>query len=178
MEGDILRWIHGWAGPAPDAAFWLSNQLADLRFCTVLVSLACLWHLWRGERAESLLWLVLGLTTLGLQVSLKVLVARPRPHLWPELIPQYGFAFPSGHALASTTFYPLLAWDVGRGWPRARPLAWSLAIGLALFIGVGRLYLGVHWPSDVLAGWALGAGQTALGLRLLARRGPPPVLEV
>jgi undecaprenyl-diphosphatase len=170
VEADILLWIHGWTGTAPDAAFWLSQQLADLRFSVVLVSLACLWHLWRGERAESLLWLVLGLTTLGLEEGLKVLVARPRPHLWPWPMPQFGFAFPSGHALASTTFYPLLARDVAHGWPRVRRIAWGLAIGLALFIGVGRLYLGVHWPSDVLAGWALGAGQTALGLRLLERR--------
>jgi undecaprenyl-diphosphatase len=173
VEGDILLWIHTWTGPTADAAFWLSHQLADLRFCTVLVSLACLWHLWRGERAESLLWLVLGLTTLGLLESLKELLARPRPHLWPGLIPQSGFAFPSGHALASATFYPLLAREVARRWPRARRLAWALAVGLALFIGVGRLYLGVHWPSDVLAGWALGAGQTALGLRLLEGRGIP-----
>jgi undecaprenyl-diphosphatase len=177
VEGDILLWIHGWTGAAPDAAFWLSQQLADLRFSVVLVSLACLWHLWRGERAESLLWLVLGLTTLGLVEGLKVLVARPRPQLWPWLLPQLGFAFPSGHALASATFYPLLARDVAHHWPRARPLAWGLAVGLALFIGVGRLYLGVHWPSDVLAGWALGAGQTALGLRLLERRRSPPSPE-
>ncbi|HKC11745.1 MAG TPA: phosphatase PAP2 family protein [Vicinamibacteria bacterium] len=174
MEGDILLWVHGWAGPLPDAAFWLSSQLADLRFCVVLVGLACLWHLWRGERTESLLWLVLGLTTLGLEEGLKLLMARPRPHLWVAQIQQSGFAFPSGHALASATFYPLLARDVASGWPRARLLAWGLAVGLALFIGVGRLYLGVHWPSDVLAGWALGAGQTALGLRLLERRRIPP----
>jgi undecaprenyl-diphosphatase len=174
VEVDILLWIHGWAGPVPDAAFWLSDRLGDLRASLLLVSLAFLWHLGRGERVASLLWLVLGLTTLGLEEGLKQLVARPRPHLWLWLIPVSGFSFPSGHAFASATFYPLLARDVARRWPRARGLAFGLAVCFALFIGVGRLYLGVHWPSDVLAGWALGAGQTALGLRLLERRRTPP----
>jgi len=170
MEGSILLWIHARGGPVLDSAFWLSSELGNLPFCAVLVSLLSLFHLRRGERAEALLWLLLGLTTLGLQEGLKVVVARPRPHLWPWLIAPSGYAFPSGHALASATFYPLLARDVGRRWPAGRLLAWSLAFLLALFIGVGRLYLGVHWPSDVVAGWALGAGQTALALSLLGRR--------
>jgi undecaprenyl-diphosphatase len=173
MEGEILLWIHRWAGPVPDATFLLSHELGNLPFCAVIVALAGLWHLRRGERAEALLWLVLGLSTLGLQEGLKVLVLRPRPHLWPCLIVQSGYAFPSGHAIAGATFYPLLARDLSLRWPRTRALAWTLAVLLALFIGLGRLYLGVHWPSDVLAGWALGAGQTALGLGLLARPRPP-----
>ncbi len=177
MEEEILLWIHSWAGPVPDAAFRLCHELGNLPFCAVVVALACLWHLGHGERAEALLWLVLGLTTLGLQEGLKAIVVRPRPHLWPWLIPQSGYAFPSGHALAGATFYPLLARDVSCRWPRARALAWTLAITLAFFIGFGRLYLGVHWPSDVLAGWALGAAQTALGRGFRERRLSSPSPE-
>jgi undecaprenyl-diphosphatase len=178
MEGEILLWIHRFAGPVPDAAFLVSHQLGNLPLCAVLTTLACVWHLSRGERAEAVLWLILGLATLGLPEGLKAVVVRPRPHLWPCLISPSGYAFPSGHAMAGATFYPLLARDVSLRWPQARALAWTLAILVALFIGFGRLYLGVHWPSDVLAGWALGAGQTALGLGLLARRRRPRSSEV
>jgi undecaprenyl-diphosphatase len=167
METAILVWIHGWSGPFLDAAFRVSHELGNLPFCSLIVGLACLWHLARGERGEALLWLVLGLSTFALFEGLKVLVLRPRPHLWPPLVTQTGYAFPSGHALAAATFYPLLAVEVSRRRPAARPWAWTLALGLAFFVGLGRLYLGVHWPTDVLAGWALGAGQTALGLHLL-----------
>jgi undecaprenyl-diphosphatase len=170
MEARLLLWIHVHGSPALDVAFRLSHELGTLQTCTVIVVVAVAWLLWRGERAEALLFVVLGLTTLDLQEGLKALFARSRPHLWPWLVPQSDYSMPSGHALASATFYPLLAWAVARHWPRAALPAYAAAVGLALFIGTGRLYLGVHWPSDVVVGWALGAGQTTLGIALVERR--------
>lgn len=171
MEARLLLWIHAHASPALDSAFRLSHELGTLPTCAVIVAVAAAWLLGRGKRAEALLFVVLGLTTLELQEGLKALFTRPRPHLWTWVIPQADYSMPSGHALAAATFYPLLAWAVARRWPRAALPACVLAVALALFIGVGRLYLGVHWPSDVLVGWALGAGQTALGIALVERRG-------
>jgi undecaprenyl-diphosphatase len=170
METRLLLWIHAHASPALDAAFRLSHQLGTLPACTVIVLGAAAWLLRRGEKAEALLFVALGLTTLGLQEGLKALFARPRPHLWPWMIPQSDYSMPSGHALAAATFYPLLARVVARRWPRAALPAYVMAVVLALFIGIGRLYLGVHWPSDVVVGWTLGAGQTALGIALVERR--------
>jgi undecaprenyl-diphosphatase len=107
--------------------------------------------------------------------ALKAVVARPRPALWPWLVPQAGFSFPSGHALAAASFYPVLAWEAGCVRPlRRRWFAVLAALGV-LWLGLGRLYLGVHWPSDVLAGWALGAAQSGLALAgLRAKRELPP----
>lgn len=170
METRLLLWIHTHAGPGLDAAFWLSHHLGTLPTCTVIVLGAAAWLLRRREKAEALLFVLLGLSTYYLQEGLKVVFARPRPHLWPWMVPQYDFSMPSGHAIAAATFYPLLARAVARRWPRAAAPAYVLAVGVALFIGTGRLYLGVHWPSDVLVGWILGAGQTALGIALVERR--------
>jgi len=116
----------------------------------VVVSLA------RRDARMALAWLLVGAATFLIPELLKHAIARPRPMLWPRLVHLGGFSCPSGHAVGSTAFYPLLAWDALRSFPR---MVWaSYAIGFvpAVFIGVGRMYLGVHWPSDVVAGWALG----------------------
>lgn len=167
-EATLLLSIHGLSSPFLDMLFRLSHEIGTLRFCAVLVLAATAWHGLRGERREALAWLGVGLATLILFLSLKPAFARPRPELWPRLVGDTGFSFPSGHALASATFYPLLAWVT----LRLRRAAFALVgIGLPLFIGFGRLYLGVHWPTDVLAGWALGAAQAAAALRCVRHRG-------
>ena len=148
--------------------FRFSHELGTLRFSAVLVLAAMAWHWLRGERREALAWLVVGFTTLALYLSLKPLFARPRPDLWPRLVGGSDFSFPSGHALASAAFYPLLAWAT----LRLRRVAFVLvSVGLPLFVGFGRLYLGVHWPTDVLAGWTLGAAQAAMAIRWIRQRG-------
>jgi undecaprenyl-diphosphatase len=162
-ETALLLTIHDLSGPFLDRLFRFSHELGTLRFAAALALAAIVWHGLRGERREAQVWLVVGFTTLVLYLSLKPMIARPRPDLWrPRLVAETGFAFPSGHALVSAAFYPLLAWTTLR---LRRAAFFLFALGLPLFVGFGRLYLGLHWPTDVLAGWALGAVQTALAIR-------------
>lgn len=160
METEILLWIHARASRPLDALFLLSNLIGTFWFCSVVVVGLATWLSRRGARTEATLWLALGVSTYLLQEGLKLAVGRPRPELWPRLILVTSTSFPSGHALAAATFFPMLA----RTWARERPReTWAArvaAAALVIFIGVGRLYLGVHWPSDVLAGWTLGCLQT------------------
>ena len=90
---------------------------------------------------------------------LKLGFDHPRPDLIPHLTHVYSASFPSGHAMVSAVAYltlgSLLTRVVSGIWPKIFVMA--VAVLLTGLIGLSRLYLGVHWPSDVLAGWAAGA---------------------
>ncbi|MEH1778416.1 MAG: phosphatase PAP2 family protein [Nostoc sp.] len=96
--------------------------------------------------------------------TVKVLLHRARPHLWTSPAPEFDYGFPSGHAMASMTLVAalsILSWNSRWRW-------FVLIIGtlFVLIIGWTRLYLGVHYPSDVLAGWMVALGWT-VGVSLL-----------
>ncbi|NLS26871.1 hypothetical protein S2M10_18590 [Sphingomonas sp. S2M10] len=112
-----------------------------------------------GKRAEALL---LGGSLIGASVInalLKLFLHRPRPDVVPHLAEVSSASFPSGHAMIAAAVYLTLGVMVARTqasrWARAYLLA--LAVLLVLLIGCSRVFLGVHWPSDVLAGWCFGA---------------------
>lgn len=101
---------------------------------------------------------------------LKEVIDRPRPDLVPHGNIIFTASFPSGHSMLSAVVYLTLAALVTRLIERKRLKGYVLAVAiiLTLAVGVSRVYLGVHWPSDVLAGWAAGASW-ALGCWLVAR---------
>ncbi len=90
--------------------------------------------------------------------------SRPRPDLVPHGMAVYSESFPSGHSMMSAIVYLTLGALLARTQARWRVKAFlfGLAIALTFIVGVSRLYLGVHWPTDVLGGWTLGAGWAAL----------------
>ena len=99
-----------------------------------------------------------------LSEGLKLGFARPRPELAPHMVEVYSASFPSGHALLSAIAYLTLGAMLARASTKKRikTLALMVAAMLTILVGLSRIYLGVHWPSDVLAGWALGAAWAAL----------------
>ena len=124
--------------------------------------------------------LVLAGTVLLAEISsdvAKSVYARARPDLVPHGSYVYSASFPSGHSTLSAATYLTLAVLIASLEPNrgTKAMVFVLAATLVLAIGFSRLYLGVHWPSDVLAGWSLG-GAWALGawtvLRRIARRPP------
>ncbi len=111
-----------------------------------------------------------------LSVLLKREYERPRPELVPHKAYVYTSSFPSGHAMLSAVTYLTLGALLARVQPRRRIKAYVLllAVILTVLIGVSRVYLGVHWPTDVLSGWAAGTVWALvcwLVARWLQRRG-------
>ncbi|KEQ55390.1 phosphatase PAP2 family protein [Sphingobium chlorophenolicum] len=116
---------------------------------------ACVILLWSSARTRAywLLWVTVGGTLLN--IALKQVFAAPRPDLLPHLDIVHSYSFPSGHAAGNMILFGALAMLAGR---RSAHAAAALAIAL---IGTSRVWLGVHWPSDVLAGWIEGLGWLA-----------------
>ena len=134
------------------------------RFAIIAAALAIL--LWKGRRPDPA-WLALTMAagTL-LNLGLKQIFAAPRPDLLPHLDIVHSYSFPSGHAAGNMMLFGALAMLVGR---RSFYAAAALIIAL---IGISRVWLGVHWPSDVMAGWVEGLGWLFLCRHWLpARRG-------
>jgi undecaprenyl-diphosphatase len=99
----------------------------------------------------------------GLYEIVKPVVGRPRPPSAIWIGHFSGAAFPSGHATQSVAFYAMLAFVLGIGRsPGAKTVLWSSAAVVALVVGASRLYLGAHWMTDVLGGYALGATWVAV----------------
>ena len=104
-----------------------------------------------------------------LNILLKNIVARPRPEVLP-VISATGYSFPSGHAMVALCFYGISAYLLSRFFPTffGRMFIFLLTGILVMMIGISRIYLGVHYPSDVLAGYAAGATWLAFCISLLA----------
>ena len=134
---------------------------------TILIAAgaACALWLWYAGRGRlGVVLLLIALLGRGLSEIQKYWVARARPDLEPHLVVVKTQSFPSGHAASSMIFYlaMAIALTAGTRWHR---IAAAGAVLLSLLIGTSRVMLGVHWPSDVIGGWAFGMMWVLLTLR-------------
>jgi undecaprenyl-diphosphatase len=123
-----------------------------------------------GKGRMALVLIVATLGALSLSTLLKYSIDRDRPNLVPHGSVVYTASFPSGHSMLAASTYLTMAALLMRTQRNRRIKAYILLIAIvtSLLVGVSRVYLGVHWPTDVLAGWTAGAGW-ALLCWLLAR---------
>lgn len=111
--------------------------------------------LWRRQAEATTLAIAAG-GAAGLNFLLKDLFARARPALWTRMVDVRYYSFPSGHATMSMVIYGLIGYLLATHFGRWRGLIVSVTLLLITGIGFSRLYLGVHWPTDVIAGYASG----------------------
>ena len=172
FDAPILHFAQGIARDGFDRAFLLSSKLGYewgvVPVDVVLVlALAAMRKLREG--------LFAGIAIIGsalLNLGAKQLFARERPSLWESIAPESTFSFPSGHAMGSITLamvLVLLAWHTRWRWWITLPMA-----AFTLMVGLSRVYLGVHYPSDILAGWAVAIAWTVGAYLLVFPHGQRP----
>ncbi|HRO14414.1 MAG TPA: phosphatase PAP2 family protein [Paracoccus sp. (in: a-proteobacteria)] len=161
----------------PIGPVWLQEMIRDFTalgstgVLSVITLAAVGWLLVSGKRRAA--GFVLAAVAGGVILSslLKLGFARPRPDLVPHSAAVFTTSFPSGHAMMSAIVYLTLGNLLARSQPSVKNKIYlvSLALFLTLLVGCSRVYLGVHWPTDVLAGWAAGACWALLCWLLMAR---------
>ncbi|MGN6513844.1 MAG: phosphatase PAP2 family protein [Lysobacteraceae bacterium] len=178
FDQPVLELLHAHAAPVLDRLALDASAIgyawgvvpADLLLVLVLA--------WRRRFREGLF---AGIAVAGsalLNLGAKHSFQRARPTLWLSLAPEHSYSFPSGHAMGSMTLVfalVLLCWS--RRTPWGTPWRWPATLLGALFVlwvGWARVYLGVHYPSDILAGWCAAAVWTAGAYGLVFRRSLKP----
>jgi undecaprenyl-diphosphatase len=157
-------------GADPIGPAWLEMMFSDITTLggttvLILITLLAIFYLVMDSKHHAALFV---LVSIGggqlLSMTLKNAVGRPRPDLVAHLVEVQTASFPSGHAMLSAVSYLTLGALLARVQPRLRLKAFLLAVAvlLTLLVGASRVYLGVHWPTDVLAGWCFGAGWALL----------------
>jgi undecaprenyl-diphosphatase len=147
--------VHSLAKPVATSAM-SGITLLGANQILILIGLVVLISFVRAHwRREAVLFLVTMAGAALLNRVLKVSFQRPRPQPYFDLIAPTSYSFPSGHSLLSFCFYGAIALAITAHLRKvsAKLLVWILTVGLVLLIGISRVYLGVHYASDVIAGF-------------------------
>ncbi|MEZ5785902.1 MAG: phosphatase PAP2 family protein [Xanthobacteraceae bacterium] len=166
----------------PVGPWWIEVMVRDLTALgsttvLALITVAVVGYLLiDGKRATALFVIVSVCGGALASALLKQAFARPRPELVAHLVDVHTLSFPSGHAMMSATTFLTLGALLARVQTRPALKAYllGLAVVLTVLVGASRIYLGVHWPTDVLAGWCAGAAWAMICLAVmlwLQRRG-------
>ena len=156
IETKILWQIQQWSHPLLDRVMLAITALVnpEVAILVFLITAILLW--WGHAYREALMFVFACGGSVMLNLGLKLLFQRPRPELWSPLITEHTYSFPSGHALQGTVLYGAISYLLAIRFPRFANWLYGGAMLLVGAIGLSRLYLGVHWPLDVVAGWIIG----------------------
>lgn len=151
FDAPLLMRMHGWHGPVLDQWVVVVTRLGYDWFLipadVVIVAALLLRRHWREASFAAIAFVGSALLNMGS----KQFFQRDRPSLWESIAPESTYSFPSGHAMGSMTFacvVVLLAWNT-----RWRVPVLIAAPAFAVLVSLSRIYLGVHYPSDIIAGW-------------------------
>ncbi len=177
FDAAVFTALHRFATPWLDRVMTFLSALGSPPAIVAIVLAALAWCLDRSDRRAAAVLAAVAASTEALNWLLKSAFHRTRPPLAAAALPA-SYSFPSGHAMAAAGIYGVVAVILARLEPRLRrPLAWSTP-PLTLLIGISRVYLGQHWATDVLAGFAAGVAILVGGVYALDRRagsrGVPP----
>lgn len=150
--------------PLVIAVTHLSDTVTIVAFCAILLILP-------NRKKYGLPVSLASLGGLAIYKPMKHIFLRARPDAALHLVKQGGFSFPSGHSVTSVIFYGVLIYLLNRHCKndKLRKVLTAICGFLALTIGPSRIYVGVHWPTDVLAGWCIGGAVLMVSICILER---------
>jgi membrane-associated phospholipid phosphatase len=167
-----MVFLHQWASPRIDAFFSVVSRIGYLWGVVPANVLILLWLVLRRRYRDGLFFGLAVVGSLAVNLAAKNYFARVRPELWLSIAPENSYSFPSGHAMGSVSLgvaATLLCWHSRWRWP-----VFIAASGFILLVGMSRIYLGVHYPSDILAGWAAAMAWVVAMYHLVVREAPKP----
>jgi len=173
FDAGVRKTVHAWASPSLTAFLRGITVFGESYFLVPAGAVAVILLLRAGRRRDARLFVVAALSAELLSEALKLLFHRARPEPYFGIQAPNTYSFPSGHALVPPCFYGVLAAIAASrlSRPAARAAVWTGTAVLVALIGLSRIYLGVHWASDVLAGYAAAAvWGVSLGAALEWRR--------
>lgn len=161
----------------PIGPFWLNHAVGDITalggttVLTLMTVLATIYLLLSRQRAIAAFMFLSIAGGWAVSSTLKIFVARARPEIVPHLVEVHDMSFPSGHAMLSAVTYLTIAALLSRAGPYRSSRIFLIFTGILMtvMIGLSRIYLGVHYPTDVLGGWCAGAAWAA-ACWIIARR--------
>jgi membrane-associated phospholipid phosphatase len=173
----VANWFHGNGTDFGDRVFVIVSAIGSPVTMAVLFALAVL-YLWRARQRTLLVaWVLSYVGGTVLDGLIKDIVRRPRPEFATKFLHYSSWSFPSGHSMGSLIGFAMLAYTIIRVGKIenmiARVSIWAGAIVLIVLVGYSRIYLGVHYLSDVAAGYTLGVLWLAVcftGLQMVNRR--------
>lgn len=168
LDKAVQNFFFSLRGPVQDVIISSITHLSDtvtiIAFCIVLLILP-------NRKTYGLPVSLACLGGIAIYKPLKHFVLRARPDASLHLVTQGGYSFPSGHSVTSIVFYGLMLYLIQKHCKNEKlktVLSWICGI-LAAVIGPSRIYVGVHWPTDVLAGWCLGGGILIIAILILEK---------
>ncbi len=156
FDKTILLSIHQLANPALDQLMIGITRLGDPRTVVPLTAIIFCLLCVRRYFLEAQFFALNAFGGAVLSYVLKLVFSKARPTLWSQPISEATFSYPSGHAIGSMVLYGFLAYVLASLYPRYGKAFYGAAVLLIVAIGFSRLYLGVHWPTDIIAGYGIG----------------------
>ena len=156
FDTNILLTVRSWHSPLLDIAMlgitFIGDPLVLFISCLILGT----WLLRLKQKSEATTLAIAAIGAIGLNILLKHLFSRARPALWDRVVDVGQYSFPSGHAMVSMVIYGFIGYILANRYRRQQWWIISVTTLLVIAIGFSRLYLGVHWPTDIIAGYAAG----------------------
>lgn len=152
----FLLWLHQFANPQLDRVMLFFTALGDPPTVVTIFLITTVWLVLRRHYIDSIRFAIACAGGVVINQEMKLFFAKPRPELWPRLITDLTFSFPSGHAVGSMVVYGFIAYILAKELQRYKGYIYAIVSMLIIAIGLSRLYLGVHYPTDIIAGYGVG----------------------